>query len=218
MNYEQSVKANLEHLGTPMHQWQAVPVKGMVQTEDNSKKVSMPEFDFPQGYASAPSLYKNNGAGDVCCELCAHPIKNVYWIQNDTKKWTMIVGSECVTRFGEGKSGEQLSKEVVWEQNRELMGKAIQLKKALFDKYMRRADRGYGRYEYVWNYGLAHKDNADLKDYTELRKMVQDRVAYPVPGWKNIEPDSNGVVSRWVKKNGEKVNAWLEKYNGLMNS
>lgn len=109
-SYDDIVAANMKHMGTSLGEWSAVAVKRMATTKnDRGDAVEMPEFDFPSGYTSAPSLFKNaQSGGDLCCELCGHaPIKNLFHIQNDTRRWTMAVGSECVTRFGENKSGAQ---------------------------------------------------------------------------------------------------------------
>jgi hypothetical protein len=35
------------------------------------------------------------------------PIKTAYYIQNDKHQWTLIVGSECVKNFEDGKSGKE---------------------------------------------------------------------------------------------------------------
>ena len=206
MNYEQTVKHNLEHLGTPAHQWQAVPVKGMAQTEADSLAVSMPEFDFPKDYKPAPSLYRNNGAGDMCCELCAHQIKFAYYIQNDSKRWTMLVGSECVTHFEE-KSGKELAKEQVWEMNRDLLRQAIELKKAIYKKYTKHTYIGYGRYEYRW---VLTSANQIVKDWQFLVKATKDKET----DGKWASP--NGVITRFANKNGDRIREMLETYSELM--
>jgi hypothetical protein len=68
-----------------------------------------PLVSWPTGYSAAPSPYANNGV-DACCELCGHKIVNVYGIQCDRLAQTLRVGSECVTRFAAGESGEALAK------------------------------------------------------------------------------------------------------------
>jgi len=206
MAYDQIVKANLEHLGTPAHQWQAVPVKGMTQVKAGDQTVSMPEFDLPKGYNPAPSLYRNNGAGEMCCELCAHPIKFAYYIQNDSKKWTMLVGSECVTHFEE-KSGKALAKEQVWEMNRDLLRQAVTLKKAIWKKYTRRTYIGYGRYEWRWVLTSAQPQVKDWQWLSKITKTVEADGKWASP---------NGAITRWANKNGDRVRELLNTYSELM--
>jgi hypothetical protein len=106
--YKQRVNSNLESMGTPASEWSAVPISGFANTDADGKIVTMPQFSFPQGYAKAPTLFPNIQGGNMNCELCGRtPIKNAFYIQNDKKKFTMLVGSECVTHFGEGASGKQ---------------------------------------------------------------------------------------------------------------
>ena len=100
--YDARVKNNLAQMHTEAVDWRAVPVIGTNVVEVNGKEKTMPIFDFPVGYAGAPTIYKNNsGPGNIpCCELCGkEPIGTFYWIQNDNKKWTLGVGSECIRHF-----------------------------------------------------------------------------------------------------------------------
>lgn len=129
LTYEEAVRQNLEHMGTPREEWRAVPIKGMAETTNGQgQPVSMPEFDFPAGYTSAPSLYKSQSSLDCACELCSAGIKNVFWLQNDVKKWVLPVGSECVTHFEEGKSGEQLAAEAKHQGHVDLFNEALSAK------------------------------------------------------------------------------------------
>lgn len=99
--YDTIVAQTLAAMGTASFEWSAVPGQ---MTEAGE------EFSYPAGYSHAPSPLKALGI-EPNCELCGHGIKNCYWLQNDTRKWLLMVGSECVTHFGEGKSGEQIAKE-----------------------------------------------------------------------------------------------------------
>ena len=106
--YQQRVNANLKHMSTEPTEWSAVPIIDFVDIEVEGKTKAMPEFSFPKGYTKAPTLFPNSQSGNMNCELCGRtPIKNAYYIQNDKKKFTLLVGSECVTHFGEGASGKQ---------------------------------------------------------------------------------------------------------------
>ena len=108
-SYAERVKENLIHMGTESKEWKAVPIIGFNDVDVNGKTKSLPSFDFPKNYQFAPSLYAMSNGGDTMnCELCGRmPIKTIYWIQNDDKKWTLRVGSECVKHFEEGMSGKQ---------------------------------------------------------------------------------------------------------------
>ena len=112
--YDQRVAYNLQHMGTEASEWKAVPITGFTETlNDKGKPVSMPVFDFSvtKGFTKAPTLFPASAGVLTNCELCAKPIKNVYWIYNPTRQYTLQVGSECVTHFGEGKSGEEIARE-----------------------------------------------------------------------------------------------------------
>lgn len=99
--YSKAVQRNLEHMGTPSHEWSASEILAIT---DNGV-----EYAHLEGYKSAPTLYVPSGS-EACCELCGHPIKNCYRLQNDTRKLTLIVGSECVTHFAQA-NGEELVKQ-----------------------------------------------------------------------------------------------------------
>ena len=110
--YDARVLRNLSQMNAPFEEWRATPIKGFTEVEINGKMKKMPLFDFPQGYTIAPTLYLAN-EDNACCGLCGKdPISTWYWIQNDSKKWSLGVGSECVTHFGEGKSGKDLEREL----------------------------------------------------------------------------------------------------------
>ena len=111
-SYAARVDQNLKQMGSSAAEWRAVPIIGFNTTEVRGKKREMPIFEFPKGYVSAPSLYKNDsGPGSKpCCELCGkEPIGTFYWIQNDPKQWTMGVGSECIKHFQQ-ESGKEMQR------------------------------------------------------------------------------------------------------------
>ena len=106
--YQTRINDNFGAMGTSSSEWRAVPITGVSEVEVNGKIKSMPNFDFPKGYAKAPTLYPINVGGEMNCELCGRmPIKTAYYIQNDKHQWTLIVGSECVKNFEDGKSGKE---------------------------------------------------------------------------------------------------------------
>lgn len=105
-SYARAVDANLAHMGTPMGEWRSCAHDLAVDADGHVCVSSV----LPSGYAPAPSLYHNNGAGDTCCELCGHKIRHLYYAQHDGRKWLLIVGSECVKAFA-GVDGEDLADE-----------------------------------------------------------------------------------------------------------
>lgn len=105
--YDEMVGKNMAHLGTALADWTAVPVIGFARCTDGARSANAAILAIPPGYSHAPTLYSPAG-NEACCELCSHPVKFLYGIQCDSKRWYMLVGSECVTRFGEGVSGEEL--------------------------------------------------------------------------------------------------------------
>jgi RNA polymerase sigma factor (sigma-70 family) len=135
MSHEQACRATFLYTGTKAEDWNAVAVKGTTTVDvPGGTQREMPEFDFPAGYTHPPVLFES-GADNATCELCSHPIKNVYWIQNDKEKLTIAVGSECVTMFGSGQSGKQLTKRAVADQNRDLLKQAWDARDQLARKF-----------------------------------------------------------------------------------
>lgn len=188
MNYQQAVQKNLDHLGTPASDWLAVPVLGMEEVDAGEGKFrEMPVFSFPQGYSKAPALYTGE-----CCNLCGTTIKNVYWIQNDKRRWIMPVGSECVTHFGDGESGQAVAKKTVWEQNSSVLADLIKMRRCLWQAYSKRVGLGYGRYETkIWPHSLKERNAERL--HQAIKKCVG----------KVTEESGNAAITRWAKKNRE---------------
>jgi hypothetical protein len=193
--YAETVEANLKHMGTERKEWSAVGIKGFAETDGpNGKPVMMPEFEFPLGYASAPSMFADQ---DDCCGLCGTSIKNYFWIQNDEKKWTLGVGSECVKKFSpDEKSGADLAKEARWVENRAFADQALALEKKLYSLYTVRVDQGYGRIKRVFN----NNEGPAATCYRALKKLTEGVVIHH-PDY----PPDNATVTRWVNKNGAEV-------------
>lgn len=207
--YQEDVSRNLEHMDTPMSEWSAVPIKGFSDTVNGKgEPVKMPEFDFPKGYSSAPTLYKGDAMGGAC-GLCGHDIVNHFWIQNNAKKWTMPVGSECITRFTEGeKSGQRMAKEVEWEQNRSFLREARRVQDEVHKVFTFRQHQGYGRYGTGWDNGPIRKA------HDELKKLIGEHRADDKDAW--TKADADGVVSAWVGRRGEKVRAKLAEIDEIL--
>lgn len=117
-SYAQRVGDNLLHMGTEAKDWKSLPIIGFKETEnDKGQIVNMPVFDFSvtQGFKRPDTLYPAPATSSTDaltnCELCGAKIKNVYHIYDDTHRYTLNVGSECVTHFQEGKSGKEKERE-----------------------------------------------------------------------------------------------------------
>lgn len=116
-NYKERVDSNLRNMGTPAKEWSALDIIGFQEVaNDKGETVKMPVFDFSaiKGYKKPNTLYPAPASQSTTawtnCELCGKNIKNVYWIKNDSKKYSLAVGSECVTHFDQGKSGKEIER------------------------------------------------------------------------------------------------------------
>lgn len=205
-NYQQTVTDNLQAMGTPAQEWRAVPVKRMVATtREGAKPVTMPEFDFPQGYGIAPSIFREH---DNCCQLCGHDIKNVYWLQNDVKRWTLAVGCECVTHFAGGDNGAQAARKSVAASNRELLAQYEQLKRDYYAAHSAEvAIYGYtpqGRVQTsnrrVWK-GEYGAFSAVRIDYEHYKRLLGDMTAKD-SHYDKLPIYSDRQIANWLKKHG----------------
>ncbi len=201
MNFHQAVQKNLEHLGTSASEWSAVEVLGMEEIEAGpGKQQEVPVFSFPEGYEKAPSLYTGE-----CCNLCGTKIKNVFWIQNDTRRWIMPVGSECVTHFGEGETGLKIAKKTVWEQNRSLLVALIGMRRTLWHTYSKRVHLGYGRYETK----IFPRSPIERKA-EQIYKGIKDLVG------KLGEDSTDGAITRWINKSESQAQQLLTEARELL--
>ena len=109
--YAKRVVANMKHMNAQNDTWLALEIKSLrEETTKSGATVALPIYEVPEGYTAAPTLYNGDAAGVACCELCGKaPVKTLYTIINPDKKWTLGVGSECVTHFQEA-SGEQMAR------------------------------------------------------------------------------------------------------------
>jgi hypothetical protein len=152
--YNAKVQANLKHMGTSATEWSALPIIGEEEIDVDGKDKKMPLFDFTsiKGYAKAPTLFPQSiGSGVMNCELCSKlGIKTAYYIKNDSKKFTLIVGSECVTHFGEGKSGKQNMRQFKIEAAKMLDSELTRLKSQIYKAFTFKRDAGYGRTNTEW--------------------------------------------------------------------
>ncbi len=229
--YDDRVAQNMEHMESKLHEWGAVKIKKMVETpNDMGEMQTMPEFEFPSGYSQAPSIYKDD---QDSCHLCGHDIKNVYWIQNDEKKWVMPVGSECITRFGEGKSGVKLAKEVVVKANRDFVQEVVQAAADLRAKFTHMQDKMYlGRKigaVPAWSMHLPGGMHAKrlFDQLNEVRgvKAGHGGISHKLGSWnqktQRHDPEqplfSDREIANWVKKNGDKARELLKDIDAVIN-
>lgn len=205
MNYNEIVKKNMEFMQSKICEWSAVPIIGVDDAViENGVSKKMPIFDFPQGlgFKTAPSLFANQGD---CCNLCGTNIKNVFWIQNIDKHWIMPVGSECVTRFGQGDSGQELINQVVWANNLKLLLEILKLKRTLWKTFSKRISLGYDRYETnIWPH--SENEKAALQVFNACKVCLG----------KVNEESNNAAITRWINRKGNDVNEVLRNGETLM--
>jgi hypothetical protein len=212
--YNQAVQNNLIHMGTSASQWSAVPISGMAGSDAPGGR-RMPEFSFPDPaiYGKAPTLYPCNPApAAMNCELCGHsPIKTAYWLQNDVKRWTLLVGSECVTYFAEGKSGQRLAKEHIWAANRETVRGYQDLVARFRARWMYDAQEGYwGTYGYnyrkVRRWHIGRPPSSAIIACEQLDNLTGNIVTDAVDtGFIQREATTDGAITRWMKTNADRA-------------
>lgn len=196
--YDQVVADNMHQMGSGLEEWSAVPVKKMAATgDDRGNRIAMPEFSFPKGYGEAPSKFSHI---KDCCHLCGTGIKKVYWIQNDSKKWTMPVGSECVGRFGEGHSGEKAAKLSVAIANRDFVKSMKDAKRELLDKHSatERKVSAYGIVGSKRKWNSVEAGSAYQKLGESLGDVTHQLHDNGEPIWTDRQ------IANWLKKQGTK--------------
>lgn len=203
-SYEKRVADNLARMGAPASEWSAIAAQTVEIADAPGGQRSMPVFEFPDGYAPAPSMFKASGSS-CCCELCGEDIKNVYWLKNDEKKWTMPVGSECVTHFGEGLSGSQIQKQAQWARNRELLSSLQTARKELWKEFATRSHVGYGRSEMAISPWQAFGREAQ-----DLRKRMVSAL-----GSLDAESSPDASITRWARKNGEQAKSLVAEFQTM---
>lgn len=166
--YQKRISANMQSMSTELTDWRSVAIIGKQETENHKGfMVEMPLFDFPKGYKPAPSIFKmSHGQEPMNCELCGKVgIKNLFYIQNDKKEWLMSVGSECVTHFGEGKSGKEKLREAKL-QLAEMMDTDLKnLKTIIKANFSHVAHIGYGKQERKWDNSYVDVKNSQEGEY-----------------------------------------------------
>lgn len=217
--YEAAIKRTFEMTGTTASEWTAVPVTSMTEVDDGKGGVTLPVFDFPQGYTPVVTPFSHQ---DNCCHLCGHDIKNAYHIQHDARKLTMVVGSDCVTHFGEGLTGVAQAKADIRQAIRDLVNELAGLMLLLEEKGMYDREETYlgkpFRTQRVWaihtNEGRACRQAHGLLAHVLFHqrgtvrplfgKEASDRV---LANWfRNAQP---GTI-RDARQNAHKALGWSE--------
>lgn len=149
--YAARTQENFKHMDAPPEEWSAIEIIGFQETDVNGKIKKMPLFKFPVGYQQAPTLFPMNTTGDYNCELCSrNKITTVYHIKNDTKKWTLRVGSECVTHFGPGTSGKENERTFKIQSAKMLDHDLVKLKTFIYKTFSRKVAIGWGKTQREW--------------------------------------------------------------------
>ena len=226
LKHAEAVSATMIYLGTNSGQWSAVPVEDMVEVQDSKGNGrTVPQFATPKDYTHVETPWTASGAGgEFCCELCATPIKNAFQIQNDEKKWLMTVGSECVTKFGDGMSGEQLAKKDMQKKRRDLVkvsheairGFAEKIREEKQGKNLTLQDvaRAIGNDDSrkrFWNVAKS----LGIDPYSTQWRIDKDGVVHDddfkhLDGFATREKSTDQKISNWHKKNSETAEMMLK--------
>lgn len=226
LKHAEAVSATMIYLGTNSGQWSAVPVEDMVEVQDASGKGrAVPQFAMPKDYTPVETPWTASGAGgEFCCELCATPIKNAFHIQNDEKKWLMTVGSECVTKFGDGMSGEQLAKKGMQKKRRNLVKTSHEAIRGFAEKI--KEEKG-GRNITLQDVAKAIGNDDSRKRFWKVAKslgidpystqwriekdgVVHDDDFKHLDGFATREKSTDQKISNWHKKNSEDAEMMLK--------
>jgi len=194
--YEMAVAANQIHMGTKISDWSAFPFTGEAQdgkpTQDLTGASEMQK---------APTLFPSSNAQEHGnCEWCGkQPVKNFYFIKDDGKKWTLAVGSECITHFAD-KSGDEMAREARQSLALAAIQGITEARKTLSKEFSEIQSAGYGRTERVWKNPSARTLNDETPDI--LGKITIESGA--------------AAHSRWLNTKLEAAREWLARYAELM--
>jgi len=203
--YSAIVRQNLDHMGTPAHEWAAlVPTGSAKTTDDKGATVIMPEFVFPRDYKEPDSLF--SGTQDACL-LCGHKIRNVFWIVNHAQKYILSVGSECVTHFGVGDSGVTISKQADKDARRARYDALCKCAELVYHNFSKTVRDSYGRSWQDWNHREAKSIYETLAD--SIWKSIKDR---------GFEPPTDRQLANWEKRSDMQALAGLlQRGNEILN-
>lgn len=220
VTYRKAVAENLKQMGSAIHEWEACEIRDMKEVDTGGgRKKMMPDYAIPKDYDHAPSLYRADAGGGVC-ELCGTPIKDHHWIQNHEKGWVMAVGSECVTHFGAGDSGNALAAQARHKINADLYDETARARRELFHAFT------VGReYQNLRGAGTTKRrewrNDADAtkarETYDALKKITTDIPHKAVTGTDKREPSlTKANLTKWAGKHKGAVAELVRKANEHM--
>lgn len=186
-SYDRRTRETLETMGTDASDWLPVPSK--------ADEEGRPVFSFPEGYAAAPTPID----GDDCCGLCGAGIKNAHWISCASKKWILRVGSECVARFGDGRTGDEMAGDARRDEERKLLSDLLSAGKRLWDRH------ATGRP------GHRRIDPAHYPATIEVRAAIKDLAG-------KTDPETSGAaaIARWAGKNSSVARELIARAEKLL--
>ncbi len=230
--YQKRVVENVAHMGTSMSEWSATEIDGFEEAVNNKgRTVQMPTFNFPKNYKDADTLFKCPPTQPYCCELCGRtPINVIYYLQNDRAKLLLRVGSECVTHFQNGTSGDDNFKRFKLNSARVLDIELRSIRKHILDNHSRMVDAGYGRKNRQWDSCLLDTD-IDSEYWNGLREGIKsldlELVYCGRKGntiyWEKIFKiipvcmhDEDSKLLSWYTRNEQKATKLLREIKGVL--
>jgi hypothetical protein len=159
ITHAKAVAANFKHMNTSPNEWTAMPIVGVCEE-------GLPVYALPTGYRPAPTLYPQSGGGfgDMNCELCAHAIRRAFYIVNNSKRWLLIVGSECVTHFQED-SGMDMVKQSKNDQMQAYINNVLPALKEIKEKI--------AHWQPKWSYG---DSGAEWKAWHATNRLLYKKI------------------------------------------
>lgn len=93
--YNKRIGENFDRMQTKPEEWVQADITQYKVVND---KV-VPYFYLPTNYTKPDTLYPCIDPFDVHCELCNHPIINIFYLLHHEKKYILMVGSECINNY-----------------------------------------------------------------------------------------------------------------------
>lgn len=185
--YDKRVGETLAIMETAASEW--APVDAFLDADGR------PSFSFPAGHGKAPTPHPED-----CCGLCGAGVKNAYWLRHDAKRWILPVGSECVARFGEGRSGEAVARAATRGESRALLGAVMEARGLLWERFSEEGRNGIRRinpafYPKAWNLNYS-----------------ADKIA----GKADPEKSPDATIARWAKKNADAARTFVAEARALL--
>jgi DNA repair protein RadC len=195
--YEQAVAANNAHMGTKASEWTAVPIEEVVITDQGP----MPQYDakLTAAYSGAPTLFPGDMTSPACQWCGKQPVRRLYKIKHDAKKYTLMAGSECFTHFQED-SGDKMLQSTKSAQNLEKLKVALDAISELNKEFRRSRTDSYGRPSTSW--------------YSEDARILRDKLKEAIG---KIDAESGpAAITRWVNTKGKDAAELMEQFAVFM--